>query len=536
MNTDKHNPRSVSDERFDVAIVGYGPVGQSLALKLAHKGHRVVILERWPALYGLPRAIGLDHETMRTLQSLGVVDEFVPRTTEVRVYEWRNSAGELLVAFPGLHEIAESGWPAGCGFSQPTLERILDERVRSQHPGEIALLQGMTVTAADDAGDHVVLEVQPSAKDDASGGTSARCVTARYLVGCDGAGSTVRQAMGSRYEDIAFAADWLVIDLLPRDPSCCNNDLIQVCDPMRPTTMVTGGPGRRRFEFMMLEGERKEDFNNPQAAWGLLARWGWTPDNAVLERHAVYTFRASVADAWRRGRMLIAGDAAHLTPPFAGQGLCAGLRDVAALAWRLDLVLRGRAADGLLDSYSDERRAHARGLIEFAVELGHIICVPDPAAARARDAQLRAQAAELSQRKMPAPPLGASSLVRASDPAAGKLGRQGRVRCQGRVGLFDDLIGAGFVLLGFEHDPTDGLGTEQIAFLQRIGALAVGVGPGTAVQDIDGTYRRWFADLGCKAVLVRPDFYVYGAGDATTLVQDLMAAWPMAAVDGKAAA
>lgn len=528
MNADKERGNGPQDNPFDVAIVGYGPAGQALALKLAQQGHSVVVFERWPALFGLPRAVGLDHEAMRVLQSLGITDEFVPHTSLSRVYEWRNGAGELLVAFPGLHEMGASGWPAGPCFSQPTLERILSERVRNDHAGQVEVLMGTVVTGLSDAGDHVVVEARPNNSDSQTAAAAVRRIAARYVVGCDGAGSTVRQLMGSVYEDIAFAADWLVVDLQPRDPSRGGPELIQVCDPQRPTTMVSGGPGRRRFEFMMLAGERKEDFNNAKAAWELLERWGWTPANAVLERHAVYTFRACVADVWRRGRVLIAGDAAHLTPPFAAQGLCAGLRDVAALAWRLDLVLRGRAADDLLYSYADERRVHARALVEFAVELGRIICVLDTKEAQERDVRLRAQATELSQKKFPTPRLGASALVRAEDPQAGRLSRQGRVYHRGRVGRFDDLVGPGFVLIGHDHDPAEALDAEQLAFLHRIGVTTVGIGQGCPVQDIDGTYRRWFEDLGSRTVLVRPDFYVFGAGASEALVNDLMGAWDSA--------
>lgn len=512
---------SRDNDIFDVAIVGYGPVGQALALKLARQGHRLAVIERWPTLFGLPRAVGLDHEAMRILQSLGIAEEFAQHTALSQVYEWHNGDGDLLVAFPGLDKMGGCGWPTGNGFSQPSLERILDARVRQDHADRVEVLQGVTVTGLTEAKDCVMLELRAT---DAQA-DDARHIAARYVVGCDGAGSIVRQAMGVDYEDLAFAADWLVVDLQPKNPSHCTTELIQVCDPSRPTTMVTGGPGRRRFEFMMLDGEHKEDFNNPQAAWSLLQHWGWTAENALLERHAVYTFRACVANAWYRGQVMIAGDAAHLTPPFAAQGLCAGLRDVAALSWRLDLVLRERAPVDLLDSYSSERRAHARALVEFAVELGHIICVLEPDAARERDAHLRAQAKQLSQQKMPAPRLGDSLLIRSGDPSSGHLSRQGRIRHQSHVKRLDDLVAPGFVLIGHGHDPASALQPEQLAFLQNIGATTIGIGPECAVHDMDGTYPHWFEELGCRAVLLRPDFYIYGAGEAGALVDDLRAAW-----------
>ncbi|WP_317161748.1 bifunctional 3-(3-hydroxy-phenyl)propionate/3-hydroxycinnamic acid hydroxylase MhpA [Burkholderia cenocepacia] len=467
----QHHDDGASENLADVAIVGYGPVGQALALKLAQHGHRVVVLERWPQLYGLPRAVGLDHEALRALQSLGIMDEFQASMCLSRVYEWRNGKGELLAAFPGLDEMAVSGWPRQCGFSQPALESLLDERIGRTGNDRVTVHRNLTVMAAIEHPDKVVLEARPTGDPDGE----PRYIAARYVVGCDGAGSFVRGAMGASLTDLGFVADWLVVDVQPRDPAQWSANVIQICDPQGPTTMVPGGPGRRRFEFMMLEGERKDEQNNAQAAWARLERWGWTPANAILERHSVYTFRAAVADRWRHERLMIAGDAAHLTPPFAAQRLCAGLRNVMALAWRLDAVLRGEAEETLLDSYGLERQAHATALIEFAVMLGKIICVLDPAKAEERDQQLRNDAGR-GEQKWPAPRLGRSPFVREDDPGAGWLSVQGRVQLGERTGRLDDLIGAGFVLIGHGHDPAEALTAEQLRFLARIGATATDTG------------------------------------------------------------
>jgi hypothetical protein len=358
---------------------------------------------------------------------------------------------------------------------------------------------------------------------------AAREIHARFVVGCDGAGSFVRRAMGAHYEEMGFSADWLVIDIRPKDPADWNADLLQICDPARPTTLVASGPGRRRLEFMMLPGETKAELNQPARVWELMRPWGWTPDNALLERHAVYTFGAGIADRWRVGRMLLAGDAAHLTPPFAGQGLCAGLRDVASLAWRLHEVLRGRAQEQLLDTYPSERLPHVRVFTEFSVMLGGVICVLDAAAAAGRDAHMLGPGADAEDR-YPDPPLSPSSVLRAADPQAGRLSLQGRIAVNGSEGLFDDLGGGGFVLLGLDHDPEAALAPEQRQFLQRMDIKVVGIGAGTAVHDVDGSYRDWFASLGTRAVIVRPDFYVFGAGEAPQLVAALMAsdAWKAA--------
>jgi len=520
------------NDMVDVAIVGYGPVGQALALRLAQYGHRVVVIERWSNLYGLPRAVGLDHETMRILQSLRIMDALEPATCLSQRYEWRNGEGEVLKAFPALNEIDASGWPSRCSFSQPDLERFLDDKVCTEYGHLVTVHRNVTVTGAVVDPEKVVLETRSTVDmtTNVTAGTATNSaaqpqhIAARYVVGCDGAGSFVRNAMGVPLDRLGFAADWLVVDLLPRDLSQWNADVVQICDPQRPTTLVPGGPLRRRFEFMMLEGEKKEDFADPQAVWPLLERWGWTPTNAILERHAIYTFGAAVARTWRLGKLMIAGDAAHLTPPFAAQGLCAGLRDVAALSWRLDAVLHKRAPETLLDSYGMERREHATVFVEFAVMLGKIICVLDPDVAAERDRQFRNDDGR-GEQGWPAPRLGDSPLLRKGDDATGRLGVQGRVAYQGREGRFDDLVGTGFVLIGHEHDPSAMLNDAQRAFVNDIGVTVIGVGKHCEAQDIDGTYARWFEALGSNAVLVRPDFYLFGSGNAKRLVEDLMQAW-----------
>lgn len=497
----------------DVAIVGYGPVGQALALNLLQHGHRVVVIERWSALYALPRAVSYDHEAARILQALGVADALRPHTCFTDTYEWRNAAQQTLVEYTGCDDIAISGWPRSIGFHQPSLEAVLDGCIR-RHGAQVELLQGWEALALEESPNHVSLRLRSAQAPSAA----SRTVQARYVVGCDGAGSFVRQAMGSHYENLDFAADWLVVNIKPKDPARCDQRLVQICDPSRPTTLVTGGPGRRRLEFMLLPGEDRAAMNTEAQAWRLVAMQGWTPDNAELERHAVYTFRAALADCWQRGRVLLAGDAAHLTPPFAAQGLCAGLRDVQALAWRLDQVLNGVATPALLDSYEAERAPHARELIEFAVALGRVSCVLDPEEARRRDQRILAGARSVAS-SYPLPRLGISSLQDNADPHAGRLALQARVRVGERVGLFDDVIGHGFALLTLDDEA--GLSDEQRNFLAAIGAHVISFGAHGTVRDIDGSYRRWFAELGCRTVLVRPDFYLFGTGVATALVEAL---------------
>ena len=514
-------------EMAEVAIVGYGPVGQALAIALAQHGHRVVVVERNAALFPLPRAVGFDHETARILQSLGIADAMRRFTAVAERYEWRTADGRVLKAFSGLDRMGVSGWPEKLTFCQPELERVLDGRLRSCGTA-VEILQGWEVVDTQDRGDHVRLMAQPATAASPASFVPAprREIRARYVVGCDGAGSFIRRAIGAHYDELGFSADWLVIDLLPRDPADWSAELVQICDPARPTTLVASGPGRRRLEFMLLPGETKADVNRPEVGWNLLRARCWTADNAVLERHAVYTFGAGIANRWRDGRMLLAGDAAHLTPPFAGQGLCAGLRDVASLAWRLHEVLAGHAQESLLDSYAAERLPHVRVFTEFSVMLGGVICVLDPAAAAGRDAYMLGPGAAAEDR-YPDPPLTNSSLLRPGDPHAGRLSLQARVAVNGAEGRFDDLCGGGFLLLGLDHDPAAALTAEQRAFVSRLRVRCIAIGLPDGILDIDGAYHTWFAGLGVPAVLVRPDFYMFGAGEASALVAALAAsdAW-----------
>jgi hypothetical protein len=268
----------------------------------------------------------------------------------------------------------------------------------------------------------------------------------------------------------------------------------------------------------------------PGLAWGsgwLLGRWGLHPGNAALERHAVYTFRARWADRWRNGRALIAGDAAHQMPPFAGQGMCAGLRDAANLAWKLDLVLRGLASEALLDGYQTERSPHVSAMIELSVALGRIICVADPAEAAARDARAIGEVrARNTLIEAPLPPLGSGCFAEGT-LAAGQLFVQDTVRRHGVTGRFDDVVGRGFVLAGPSGDPAAALDAESAAWFAALGGFSAHVAPGAPIDDVNGGYARWFAALGAAVALVRPDFAVFGAAakleEAGALVRALRA-------------
>jgi hypothetical protein len=261
---------------------------------------------------------------------------------------------------------------------------------------------------------------------------------------------------------------------------------------------------------MRLPHESIEELSDLASAWKLLAAWDIHPDNATLERHAVYTFRACSADLWRRGRVLIAGDAAHLMPPFAGQGMCSGLRDASNLAWKLDLVLGGVASEALLDSYASERAPHARATIDLSVALGRVICTADPREAAERDARMVSAArATGAQPTPPSPKLGPGCYDSAC-PAGGALFVQGRVEQHGRRGLFDDIVGGGFALVSTHGDPAQALTAGQRGFFASLGGVTAHVSRDGALRDADGAYTRWFEANGAALALQRPDFAVFG--------------------------
>jgi 2-polyprenyl-6-methoxyphenol hydroxylase-like FAD-dependent oxidoreductase len=325
--------------------------------------------------------------------------------------------------------------------------------------------------------------------------TPAGPVRSPWVVACDGAGSTVVSRLGIPMRDIGFTHDWLVLDVVPRRPRVFDPINLQICDPSRPATAVSGGPGRRRFELMRLPGEDPGALAGTDRAWELLARWDLHPANATLERHALYTFAARWAEEWRRGRVLLAGDAAHQMPPFAGEGLCTGLRDAANLAWKLDLVLAGLAGELLLDTYGTERSPGVQATTELSVELGRIVCVSDPAAAAQRDAAMAA-AVGPDPLPAPAPPAIADGVIAAGTPGAGEAWAQDHVG--GRRS--DDLHGPGWRLVSILPQVAGAVG-------DRLGDLG---GKVVTVPAGGGRHATWLVERGVGCALVRPDFHVFG--------------------------
>lgn len=514
----EHASSSALDASHDaeVAIVGGGPVGTLLAILLGRQGKRVTLIERWSEAYGRPRAVTYDHEIARILAVLGIDSDNDPAIScHDELYYWKNTAGENIQIVDWQSQSA-SAWRVRYWFNQPELEVRLT-RIAAEQP-TISHIRGYEAhgLSQDDAGATLSLRRNPI---EAPESNEMRVVRAKYVVGADGANSFVREALGIENEDKGYFFDWLILDIIPHDEYPMSPAQWQLCNPHRPTTIVPGGPGRRRWEYMVLPHEVAEEVAREENAWKLLEPWGLDPTNATLERSAVYRFQARWAKTWNVGRCMVAGDAAHLMPPFAGEGMCAGLRDAFALGWRLDAILDGKIGPEVLDSYTSERLEHAKHYINFSQELGKIICIADPDAAAERDRRMKTELEERGFKPLPTDicQLGPGAWCETT-PHAGELSVQGIVEADGKRDRFDQAVGVGWLVVGLDRDPASALTQEQLARLGNLGGRSIRLSrtPATgAVVDIEGTYSRWLAEIDAVYVLVRPDFYVAATAHST---------------------
>jgi 3-(3-hydroxy-phenyl)propionate hydroxylase len=511
--------------RYDAMIVGYGPVGATLALLLSHGGLRVAIVEKQPTMFDKPRAITLDHEVMRTFQACDVADEIAPITAPHTGTHFLGMSGQVIKMFDPLPPPHPLGWPPSGTFIQPELERVLRNAVGLRANIDVFLAQEAIAIAQHTSGVRLASRKL--------GHADQQVLEGRYLLACDGANSFVRTALEVGEEDLAFDEWWMVVDAWLHHQPSVREKSVQYCWPSRPGTFVVGPRNLRRWEIKLLPGERPEDFDGEASVRAMLGRFA-DPDSIDIWRWAVYRFHAAVAERWQQHRVFLLGDAAHQMPPFLGQGLCAGIRDAVNLAWKLIAVLRNGVDAALLGSYQRERRPHVRAIVEAAKAFGRIVGELDPAAAALRDAELagqlaRGEAETIRQRYIPGLTSGIIATDSAGHPerAAGTLFVQPRVRGpDGNTLLFDDLIKPRFLLATTRSQAHDWLSPLAQRLWERLGGKQVVISeagghpqrPIRHVVETDGLFASWARQLGCEAVIVRPDQYVYGvAGDAGTL-------------------
>ncbi|TWB87771.1 3-(3-hydroxy-phenyl)propionate hydroxylase [Bradyrhizobium macuxiense] len=456
---------------------------------------------------------------MRVLQGLGLAERIAPYVMPYRPTEYHGLGGEIIARYDSVPPPHAQGWAPGYVFNQPKLEQIIRET--------LAELPGVTVRLATELlaltqhDDHVGLSVAaPHGKIETH--------RARYVVGCDGGPSFVRKILGGTLQSLDFDEPWLVVDVLANEEALGRlpQTMVQYCNPARPMTYVVGTGNHRRWEIMLLPGERPEQMNQTEVIWRLLERW-LKPGDGELWRSATYVFHALVAHEWRKGRVLLAGDAAHMTPPFLAQGMCQGVRDAANLAWKLASVIRQGGSDVLLDTYQEERRPHVMTTTSTAKILGRVICELDPKKALERDRSMRAppgQQLPVKYRQEFLPPLLAGALMREQGLPVGTLIPQPKVLVPGGVTLLDDLVGSQMRLV--VRADVDDIPAALCGLMDRLNASVLkltrsGVSHPVSKREFvivegDGLLENWFVRHQLLAVFVRPDNYVFGVARSSS--------------------
>ena len=508
-----------------VVICGAGPAGLMLAQLLGAEDVNVILIEKLSGTVTEPRAIAIDGESLRTLQKVGLLEGFEDELLSGLVAEYVNGKGERLFQAGGV-EPRPFGFSTVNSFDQPALDRYLAKTMEQRESVDLRFNHTLNKFEQDEAGVRVFCT---------DGNGDEIEIAADYLVGCDGGRSTIRSQLGIEMKGESNPLPWLVIDtkdpLIDGQPDCRF-----YCDPVRPGMTIRKRHGERRWEWMLMPGEDRDFLLQDENIREIIAPYT-NVDQVDIYRKRVYDFHAIIAEKWQEGRVFLAGDAAHMTPPFAGQGLNSGMRDVSNLSWKLAMVVKGNAGQGILDSYVEERLGHARELIETALSLGQQIQPIDPVQAEERDAFFveinkdpdAVKALEDDMFKPIAERSVEKGLIVANDSgtAAGKLLIQPEINVDGKPMLLDECIGTGFSIIGYDCDPAQELREQEIARWTEIGASVVSISSGNSgvsgggVLDVNQELGSWLENEGPVILLVRPDRFCMACAqpaDANTVL------------------
>ena len=513
----------------DVAIVGAGPVGLMIANYLGQCGVNVTLVEKLDRLIDYPPATGLDDESLRSFQSVSLADKVLPHTTPWHAMRFLTPKGRCFADIQPKTD--EFGWSRRNAFIQPLADRVLFDGL--QRFNNVKVLFSRELSSFEQNDSAVVLNLTDQ------NGRSER-LHARYLIGCDGGNSLVRRSLDISFEGKTAPNQWIVVDIA-NDPLSTPHVYL-CCDPVRPYVSAALPHGVRRFEFMVMPGETEAELSKPENMRKLLGKVLPNPDNIELIRSRVYTHNARLAGRFRQGRVLLAGDAAHIMPVWQGQGYNSGMRDASNLAWKLSLVIKGLAADSLLDSYEQERRDHAKAMIDLSVLAGHVLAPPKRWQGTLRDGvswllnyvpPVKRYFLEMRFKPMPQYTRGALIVPSEKGSPTGKMFIQPQVLTDaGSTVLLDEVIGENFAIIAWGCDPTWGLTAAQITQWKNLGTRFIQVLPDVQLRapsdaghdvirvgDSTGRLKEWFALGNSSIALVRPDRFVAGVAIPQTVGQ-----------------
>lgn len=481
----------------DVVVIGGGPVGTTALGLLGRAGLTAVGVERHTEPWPTARAVHFDGETMRTLQGLGIAERFREVVIPMKDVAVLNEADELLAHAP-TDRLGDQGWNDHISFHQPDVERLLQEVV-DQAEG-VRLRHGVTATKVQTVADGV--EVSTLDSDGREG-----LIRARWAIAADGGRSEIRRALGIETDKYGEDTQWLVVDGQLTDAPGYDADMIQFARYSRPALWLRLPGDRVRMEFMIVPGDDPDQIATPEAV-ERISRGALPVDKFTPERLALYTFRGRIARQWRHGNIFLAGDAAHQAPPLFGQGLCAGIRDVANLVWKLDLVARGKADDTLLDTYETERRPHATFWVETAANQAVVMETLDPKIAEGRDQFIRDHP---DASTVPTPPPLGPGLHNNNDhdEHAGTLGIQPLLDDGTRL---DDTTGPRFLI------------TTRPAIYNALpeeARTALDTDDHTTVLTHGPAVDQILRAADAEFVITRPDHYILGTGNTTTDLEHL---------------
>ena len=513
----------------DVAIVGAGPVGLMIANYLGQCGVNVTLVEKLASLIDYPRAIGLDDESLRTFQAVGLAENVLPHTTPWHAMRFLTPKGRCFADIQPKTD--EFGWSRRNAFIQPLADRVLFEGLARF--ANVKVLFSRELEGFEQSESGVALTLKNSE------GRSER-LQAKYLIGCDGGNSLVRRSLDISFEGKTAPNQWIVVDIA-NDPLATPHVYL-CCDPVRPYVSAALPHGVRRFEFMVMPGETETELSKPENLRRLLSKVLPNPDRIELIRSRVYTHNARLAGRFRQGRVLLAGDAAHIMPVWQGQGYNSGMRDALNLAWKLALVIKGLAADNLLDSYEQERRDHAKAMINLSVLAGHVLAPPKRWQGTLRDGvswllnylpPVKRYFVEMRFKPMPQYTRGALIVPSEKGSPVGKMFIQPKVLTDaGTTVLLDEVIGENFAIIAWGCDPTWGLTPAQITQWKALGTRFIQVLPDVQLRapsdagpdvirvgDSTGRLKEWFARGTSSIALVRPDRFLAGLAIPQTIDQ-----------------